>query len=120
MDLVPRFFKTKKQSIMLTALIMMLHNTKDNKWHPIVYFESPVPGPYDINNPIRYKSKMHHTTGFDDREAALGSIDNLEERLKTQDSQTIFKECETDIEWDGEGMPIDHQIRPGSYILNTV
>ena len=63
----------------------------------------PLPGPPSTSKPVRHKSKMHHTTGFDTREEAVASVD--EKRFKDQfgDFKRAFEE---DIPWDGEGTPV--------------
>lgn len=53
------------------ALIKMLHHTKENWFHPIYYYESPLLGPISEQKILRYKSKGHHTTGFSERTAAV-------------------------------------------------
>jgi len=80
----------------------MLHNTKLNKWHPAFFEEKPLPGPPSDKKPVRHKSKMHHTTGFDTREEALAS---LEDPRFEQELGSIQKCLEEDILWDGEGIP---------------
>ena len=99
----------------MEALVMMLKNTKENKWHPIFYFESDFPGGPDsmLNDTvIRYKSKGHHTTGFKSREEAVSSInDSLVNQIKSC-GYIPNLEIDSDIEWDGEDTPADVQIRP--------
>lgn len=100
--------------MMNTALVMMLKNTKENTYHPIMYFEKPLPGPLDgeaNQKLIRYKSKGHRTTGFKDRQAAIDTIEpEIVERLKPM-GMTVIKDLDLDIEWDGIDMPIDTQLR---------
>jgi len=91
----------------MKALIMMLFNLKESTYHPILYFESPLPGNPD--NIVRYKSKGHRTNGFKSREEALNTIKpELEDRLE---GYTITKELDGDLPWDGLDMPIDIQLR---------
>lgn len=97
----------------LHALIMMLFNTSSNRWHPIFYFESPLPGPYDEQSIVRYKSKGHHTVGFDNREDALKECVSVKDRLINEMScPDVIDETNEDLVWDGEGMPTDIQMRP--------
>ncbi len=98
------------------ALVKMLHNIKENKWHPIFYYDSPFPGGLgedSINNKvIRYKSKGHHTTGFDKREDAVNSANGLINQLKAQhDTVTAEIDPSEDLPWDGEEIPTDTQLR---------
>ena len=87
---------------MFNPIICMLHNEKENKWHPIVFEEKPLPGG---NGPMRHKSKMHHTGGFDNREDAVISVPELEERVKEQAIGEVRINLEKDFPWDGEGIP---------------
>lgn len=98
----------------MQALVMMLHNTSTNKFHPIFYLESPLPGGPDAEGNqslIRYKSKGHHTFGFSDRNEALLSINNeLIEQINSI-GYTPALELDNDLSWDGTGIPADQQIR---------
>lgn len=86
----------------LNPIVAMLHNTAENRWHPVLYLESPLPGPPDASKPVRHKSKMHHTGGFDTREAALANA----KELMTQTDCTKSALAE-DMEWDGGEIPAD-------------
>lgn len=98
------------------ALIMMLFNTLTNTWHPIYYYEKPMPGPIQSDpDVIRYQSKGHHTTGFKEREAAVQSANELACKLKSQ-NDNVHIEIDVDLPWDGANIPADHQFRPGSYL----
>ena len=35
----------------------MLHNEKTNRYHPILFHERPLPGPYSLDKPVRHKSQ---------------------------------------------------------------
>jgi len=100
------------------ALVKMLHNTQTNRWHPIFYYDSPLPGGFDegsINNKaLRYKSKGHHTTGFDNRPAAVDSANELISQLKEQQHDTVTVEIDEkdDLIWADDEMPTDVQLRP--------
>lgn len=82
----------------MEALIKMLKNYKDNTYHPILYFESPLPGNPD--HLIRFKSSGHRTDGFASRALAIASIE--EELVPRLGRHKILKELDSDIEWDGE------------------
>lgn len=103
----------------MEALVMMLFNTKLNKWHPIFYFEKDFPGGFDseLNQKvIRYKSKGHHTVGFETREGAIDSINNsLVDQIKSC-GYTPNLEIDIDLEWDGEDIPADIQTRVRSTV----
>ena len=98
----------------MEALIMMLKNTKENTYHPIMYFESPFAGGHENDGNqkiIRYKSKGHTTKGFNDRNEAITSIDvEIECKLKEM-GYNINRELDADLYWDGLGIPADVQIR---------
>ena len=98
----------------MEALVMMLKNTSQNIYHPIVYFEAPLPGGYESEGNkklIRYKSKGHRTTGFTDRQEAINSIaTEMEAKLKEM-GYNLHKELNGDLEWDGVDIPADVQFR---------
>lgn len=70
----------------MEALVMMLKNTKENTYHPIMYFESLFAGGYESDanqKTLRYKSKGHRTNGFIERQDAVNSIKTeIEDKLK--------------------------------------
>jgi hypothetical protein len=98
----------------MEALVMMLKNTSTGRFHPMFYFESPLPGGIesDANKQfIRYKSKGHHTDGFDTRELALESITTkLIDQIKSVGYNPNL-ELDGDLEWNGKDIPADQQIR---------
>lgn len=82
---------------MYNLIFAMLHNTKTGRFHPILFYESPLPG--NPENLVRHKSKGHHTEGFDSRDDALASIEGKR-------SEWNFRTClEKDFTWDGEDTP---------------
>jgi hypothetical protein len=87
--------------MLFNPIIAMLHNSGANRWHPIVFVESPLPGPHTPDKPIRHKSKMHHTGGFATREEAEANAkDDLAPKIEGP-----RLELATVFEWDGEGIP---------------
>lgn len=96
----------------MKLLIMMLYNIAKQTFHPIFYLENPLPGNPD--NLTRYKSKMHHTTGFTIREDAMKSI-NEELLPKVKSAFPLYNdivlELESELQWDGIDLPADIQIR---------
>lgn len=107
----------------MEALVMMLKNTKENTYHPIMYFESLLPGGYESKanqKLIRYKSKGHRTTGFADRTEAVNSIEvEIEGKLKEM-GYSLNKELEGDLEWDGIDIPADVQLRSRGVALHSL
>ncbi len=97
----------------MKALIMMLINRKTNTYHPIFYMEHPFIADEANETIIRYRSKGHHTTGFATRQKAL---DSIEEQLRIplrEQGYVILEELEEKdlLEWDGENIPADNQLR---------
>jgi len=87
-------------------VIAMLHNTKLKRWHPIVFVESPLPGPPSADKPVRHKSKGHHTTGFATRQEALDHIKNdLGQKIKEIAIGDVREALDKDFAWDGEDIP---------------
>ena len=92
--------------LFLNPIIALLHNTKLNRWHPILYLEDPLPGPPSADKPTRHKSKFHHTEGLETREAGLAKAEELIKRMIEQGYTTSVKRClDGDMEWDGEDVP---------------
>lgn len=106
----------------MQSLVMMLKNIKTETYHPIFYLQTFFPGgdSSEMNEKyIRYKSKGHHTSGFKDRQSAIDSINNeLIDQIKSI-GYTPVLELESDMEWDGEGVPADNQIRPSNDLITT-
>ncbi len=96
------------------TLVKMLHNTQKNTFHPIYYLDSPFPGGIENNSTvIRYKSKGHHTTGFDTREAAVFSANDLIDKLNGMGNIVAVELDENeDLIWEDNEMPTSIQIRP--------
>jgi hypothetical protein len=96
--------------ILVNPIVAMIHDVKNNRWHPILYVESPLPGPPSDNKPVRHKSKMHHTGGFPTRDEA---VKNANELAATVVKQGCWESCKMaivegeDIPWDGEDIPAD-------------
>lgn len=87
--------------MLLNPIIGMLHNTKAERWHPIIFSESPLPGPYSEDKPVRHKSCGHHTVGFATRAEAMANIMN-EMVVKLPEAKLAL---EKDFVWDGEDVP---------------
>ena len=83
----------------MNPIINLLYNTKLKRWHPIIFIYNPLPGV--PSTPVRYKSKGHHTVGFETREEAVNyCYHDLAPKL--EHAESCF---ENDIEWDGEDIP---------------
>jgi hypothetical protein len=81
----------------INPIVAMLHNTGTDRYHPILFRESPLPG--NPENLVRHRSSGHHTKGFDTRPEALVSAEEL---AKRQDAKTCLAK---DFEWDGRDIP---------------
>ncbi len=85
-------------AMLFNPIIALLHNQTAERWHPIVFVESPMPGGA---GPVRHKSKMHHTTGFATREEAVANATN-DLGPKIEGARLAIDEV---FDWDGEGVP---------------
>lgn len=91
---------------MFNPVIAMLHNTTAQRWHPVLFNESSLPGPDAPDKPVRHKSRMHHTTGFPTREEALDNArTSLADAVRTQGMGEPEFCLDKDFPWDGEGIP---------------
>ena len=81
-------------------------NMAENTFHPIVFTDHPLPGEYDVNKPIRLKSKMHHTGGFQTREEAIVNINiSLLPNVQENFIGEPVLDLDTELSWDGDGIP---------------
>ena len=85
----------------VNPIIATIHNVPTDRWHPVLFVESPLPGPESPEKPVRHKSKMHHTTGFATR---AESDNSAREELATQIPGARL-ELDTVFDWDGTGIP---------------
>lgn len=86
----------------MNPIIAILRNEREGTFHPIVFAESPLPGPPDEKKPVRYKSKVHHTTGFATREEA---VENATKVLAPEVGDDVRFALVDDVVWDGERVP---------------
>lgn len=56
----------------------VLKNTATNRFHPIVFRSEPAPSSSPEDDSQRYKSRGHHTKGFDTLDEATACIDEAE------------------------------------------
>lgn len=100
----------------MRALLMMLFNTTTKKYHPILYFESPLPSYIegDEHSSIRFKSAGHRTKGLKSREAALESIDI--EIVARMTERSYYEDLDGDLQWDGSDVPADIQLRDATWL----
>lgn len=88
----------RKESMLLNPVIATLHNAQTDRWHPILFIESPLPGGA---LPVRHKSKGHHTVGFDTKSA---SDNYAKTELSSQAGGAAFMPNAV-FEWSGCDVP---------------
>lgn len=93
---------------MTAPIIAMIYNTAMNRWHPMFFLSYPPPSADASDVSQRYKSKMHHTAGFDTREEAVacanGKLADTVRQAFGWQGDPLF--ClDKDFSWDGEGIP---------------
>lgn len=84
--------------MLLNPIIATLHNTETDRWHPILFVESLLPGG---KMPLRHKSKGHHAAGFDTR---VASDHYSATELSLQAGGAAFLPAVI-FEWDGIEIP---------------
>jgi hypothetical protein len=82
----------------LNPIIATIHNTATNRWHPVLFVESPLPGSATL---VRHKSKGHHTDGFDTKIES----DEYATNHMTSSIQGVHLTLDTVFSWDGNGVP---------------
>lgn len=90
---------------MMNPIVALIHNAKLNRWHTVVYRESPLPG---NAGPMRHKSFGHHTDGFATRELAVADAEATAKKIiEAKLWTTCLLALGDDMEWDGEDIPAD-------------
>jgi hypothetical protein len=90
-------------------VVLILHNLKTNRWHPILFWECPLPSG-ELGDGLRWKSKGHHTNGFDSRHEAIHSDDSgvmalCASQYGAKEGGEVYYDITHDVEWDGEETP---------------
>lgn len=71
-----------------------------------MYFRpSPQPSSEPTDTAQRYKSGGHHTEGFDTREAALVSAQEIADKISAAHLGAALLSVEKDFSWDGKDIP---------------
>lgn len=65
-------------------IIRIMHAADTGRYHPIWYSLRPLPGPATPRKSVRYKSRGHHTEGFEDLEAARVAAAELESAIEAR------------------------------------
>lgn len=82
----------------------VLRNSNTNRYHPIVFRPSPMPGLADLHAEAqRYRSIGHHADGFDTFESARDYI----LRMIREDSRIVW--VDRMFDWDGLKIPATTQ-----------
>jgi hypothetical protein len=89
----------------INPIIAMVYDVTNKRWHPIIFDEAPLPGPPDEAKPIRHRSRAHHTAGFDKREDAVASAEDMKLKMKDRSIGEIKLSLDQDLAWDGQGVP---------------
>jgi hypothetical protein len=84
--------------MLMNPIIANLHNTKTDRFHPILFDERSLPGG---SGPTRHKSMGHHTVGFDTRDEAIAECQRMSESPQCGGRLCVEK----DFAWDGEETP---------------
>ena len=92
-------------------VILLLFNTKTERWHPILYWECPPPSG-KLGDCERWKSKGHHTLGFATKEEAIngeagGVMALAKNQYEKKEGGDVYYDIEHYSEWDGDGTPSD-------------
>ncbi len=90
--------------LLLEPVVLLLKNTKTDKYHPIVYQLSPPPHSEKSESPKRWKSKGHTTDGFELNEAKETANKYLK-ALHNGGSNPIHYSFDNIAEWNGEDVP---------------
>jgi len=94
--------------------IAMLHDVDKDRYHPIIYKPQPTPS-WNEGDPVRSKSMMHHTGGFDTHAEAMASASGLLITMRDQIANgegnlanwasEVYCCLEKSFPWDGHGVP---------------
>lgn len=83
----------------MPPIIGMIRDFKNKRYHPVLFLCYPTP-----SGMKRYKSKGHHTVGFDSREEAVEFCKgDMTEHCKTYGDPVYC--LEKDFPWNGEEIP---------------
>lgn len=100
--------KKDPMQLIMNPIVALVHNQKLNRWHTIVYRESPLPGPDSPDKPMRHKSVGHHTEGFPTRDEAVADAQAMAKKIVAEGLWTTCKlALGDDLAWDGEDVPAD-------------
>jgi hypothetical protein len=97
----------------VNPVILMLKNTTTNRFHPIIFWECPMPS-QALGSAVRWKSKGHHTEGFEKRDDASAAIQDLAKRHSDMDDLQGAIYFQDDVNEDGHWDGVDN---PASVML---
>ena len=87
-------------------IITIERNEQTGRFHPFVWYESPMPSA-DGKNPIqRFKSKMHHTRGFVNEAEARMEVPGLARSVQAQFGSAVIRIDQIgQMTWDPADVP---------------
>lgn len=88
-------------------VVLMLQNKATQRFHPILFWESPMPS-QTLGSALRWKSKGHHTTGFNQRSDAVNAMMLLVEQshgMNKVGSVYYLDDQKQDGHWSGDDTP---------------
>jgi hypothetical protein len=93
--------------------ISILHNIKENRFHPIYYRYSPMPGSMRDHTKgirgqeemVRWKSGGHHTEGFRTWAQTMEYFDNMLKKFSDRYHMPVYYDKKDIQKWDGEEVP---------------
>lgn len=56
-------------------LVTICQNLVTGRYHPFVWYEAPLPSDDGTEPVVRFRSKFHHTVGFETLDAARAAVD---------------------------------------------
>lgn len=86
---------------MFGGIVAMLLNQATNRYHPVVFAMAPLPGGHTSEGGERYKTRGHHTTGFESRDEAVAFAEK-EYVARIPGGRPALG---GDILWDGQDTP---------------
>lgn len=96
--IVPRFC--------YNPVTLIAKNTTTERFHPIVYWECPPPSG-TLGDKARWKSKGHHTVGFETIDEAIVEVLDICRRQKEilEGGEIYYDDTGVAVEWDSSELP---------------
>lgn len=97
----------------MSPIIAILHNQKENRWHPIIFEYRPGTGSVLL---AQYMPQEYYTVGFATRAEAINYIHSDLIEGEIFESVAVKTQLSEDIEWDGGDIPAMTIFDPEGYI----